>query len=243
MYLDDWENNIESDSDLENKESNSLTNDNLDISSDISSDDSVEEYEKPFFHEITNKYLLGFLYLLLVIYTDLQLYFKELFYPDKPKISIDEIKLLKSKSEYNYYKNNKIIATSDSLTNRKNYDFALCEHDTNIDEKYTEIILCYNKIKKRNISICEKHFISIYFTIDENDYEIKFNENNFNIYLTGNIVDYNIINYIMLDKFNVNISNVPYNLILIDNDSSVVELKETECIRFYKNRYVVGKYD
>ena len=183
------------------------------------------------------------MYTLLVIYTDLQLYFKEIFYPDKPKISIDDIKLLKSKSEYNYYKNNKIIATSDNLTNRKNYDFALCEHDTNINEKYTEIILCYNKIKKRNISICEKHFMSIYFTIDENDYEIKFNEDNFNIYLTGNIVDYNIINYIMLDKFNVSISNVPYNLILIDKDSNVIELKETECIRFYKNRYVVGKYD
>lgn len=239
MYFGDLKNNA----DLDFEDNNSTINDNIDSSSETSSNDIIEEYEPPYFNEFIKRNFIGFLYLLLVIYTDIQLYFKQLFYPVKPKISINEIKLLKSKSEYNYYKNNKIIATSDNFTNRKNYDFSLCEHDTNIDKKYTEIILGYNKIKKRNISICEKHFISVYFVINENDYEIKFNEDNFNLYLTGNIIDYNIINYIMLDKFNVNISNVPYKLILIDNDSNIIELKETEYIRFYKNRYVTGKYD
>ena len=213
------------------------------LSCDSTNCNIIDYYETPYFSEITKNYLLGFLYTLLIIYTDIQLYFKNLFYPDKPKVLIDDIKLSKSKSEYNYYKNNKIIATSNTLTNRKNYDFALCTHDTNINKKYTEIILCYNKIKKRNISICEKYFISVYFIINQNDYEIKFYDDNFNIYLTCNIIDYNIISYIMSHKFNVNISNVPYNLILIDNDSNVIELKETECIRFYKNRYVIGKYD
>ena len=217
----------------------------------IMSDDEYEEDEKEkepvkpgnFINDIVKGFLLSFFFRLLAIYTNIDLFIKNRFNLNKEVINLENVKLTKEKSDYCYYSNNKIIATSKTLTNRKNYDFALTNHYTNYDIQYTEVILCHNKIKKRNIDICPKYFISIYFSIDENDYEIKLDDNNMNLYLTNNILDYTIINFIMLDRYNVNISNVPYNLIMIDDDSNVIELKETQFIRFYKNRYTIGDYD
>lgn len=188
-------------------------------------------------------FMFYFFFRVIAIYTNIELYLKDKFNLNKKVIRVEDINLTKEKSEYSYYANNKIIATSKTLTNRKNYDFALSTHYTNVDIDYIETILCHNKIKKRNIDICPKYFISIYFSINDNDYEIKLDQDNMNFYLTNNILDYTIINFIMLDKYNVNISNVPYNLIMIDDNSNVMELKETEFIRFYKNRYTIGNYD
>lgn len=205
----------------------------------------VVEQDKPsnFISDIMKGLLLSFFFKLLAIYTNIELFIKDKFNLNKEAIKLEDIKLTKDKSDYDYYSNNKIIATSKTLTNRKNYDFALTNHYTNCNINYTEIILCHNKIKKRNIDICPKYFISIYFSIDENDYEIKLDNDNMNFYLTNNILDYTIINYIMLNNYNVNISNVPYNLIMIDDNSNVIELKETQYIRFYKNRYTIDNYD
>jgi hypothetical protein len=206
------------------------------------SDLDIEESTN-FINNFLKGILISFFLKLLALYTNIDLYVKDKFNLKKEIIKIEDIKLTKEKSDYDYYSNNKIIASSKTLTNRKNYDFALTTHYTNVDINYIEVILCHNKIKKRNIDICQKYFMSIYFSINENDYEINLDEDNKNFYLTNNILDYTIISFIMLDKHNVSISNIPYNLIMIDDNSNVIELKETQYIRFYKNRYTIDNYD
>ena len=178
--------------------------------------------------------------MLLTLYTNIELFFKNI---NKKEVLVEDLKITKNKSNYYYYSNNKIIAESKNLTNRKNYDFAISYYDTNSDNKFVEVILCYNKQKKRNMCICNKHFMSIFYTIDKNDYEIKFDSNNMNFYLTNNIIDYHIISFLMLKQHNINITKLPYNVIMIDHNSNIIELKDTDFIKFYKSRYIIGKYD
>ena len=214
-----------------------------DNSSEESVPDNSSEESTNFINNFMKGLLISFLLNLLAIYTNIDLYIKDKFNLNKEIIKLEDIQLTNEKSDYDYYSNNKIIASSKTLTNRKNYDFALTTHYTNVDINYIEVTLCHNKIKKRNIDICQKYFMSIYFSIDENDYEINLDDDNLNFYLTNNILDYTIISFIMLDKHNVSISNIPYNLIMIDDNSNVIELKETQYIRFYKNRYTIDSYD
>tara|TARA_B100000886_G_scaffold71038_2_gene45208 strand:- start:25620 stop:26441 length:822 start_codon:yes stop_codon:yes gene_type:complete len=225
--------------------SENTVNSNVSDGSDTS-DDIENIYYNNFLFNYTKNFLfsntINILFFFLAIYTDIQLFFKNTFYKEKI-VNIDEIEFLKNDNSYSYFKNNKVIATSQKLTNRKNYDFALYIHNTNVGYNYYEIYLPYNKVKRRNLCISDKHFMSIYFTINENDYEIKLDDDNMNLYLTNNIIDYNIINFIMFEKYNISISNVPYNLVIIDSNSQVILLKETQFIKLHKNRYIVGKYD
>lgn len=221
-----------------------------DTNSELEENDNISEisinttnmYDELNPSNITKNFMIWLFFLFLKVYTNIELFVK-----DKLSLTttnnIDKIELINNKSEYDYYNNNKIIASSKTLTNRKNYDFALCFHDTNSNIKYVETIICHNKIKKRNTDICQKYFMSVYFSINDNDYEIELDNKNMNFYLTNNIIDYTIINYLMLNKYSRIISNVPYKLILIDHESNVILLKDTQYIRFYKNRYIIGDYD
>ena len=209
-------------------------------------DDTNEEEQKIIETQKQNNdfnlftYILKFFWMLLTLYTNIELFFKNI---NKKEVLVEDLKITKNKSNYYYYSNNKIIAESKNLTNRKNYDFAISYYDTNSDNKFVEVILCYNKQKKRNMCICNKHFMSIFYTIDKNDYEIKFDSNNMNFYLTNNIIDYHIISFLMLKQHNINITKLPYNVIMIDHNSNIIELKDTDFIKFYKSRYIIGKYD
>jgi len=240
-----------------------LNNDNMTESCDIidklsnineSFGDTNEQYDTNEQHDIneqhdtneqydtTTNFFIWLFFLFIRVYTNIELFIKNNLLVTKPN-KIEEIVLINSKSDYDYYSDNKIIASSKILTNRKNYDFALCFHDTNSNIRYVETIICHNKIKKRNTDISQKHFISVYFSINNDDYQLELDDEYMNFYLTNNIIDYTIINYLMFNKYGITISNVPYNLILIDHDSNVIIPKDTQYIRFYKNRYVIGDYD
>uniref|UniRef100_A0A6C0AWR0 Uncharacterized protein n=1 Tax=viral metagenome TaxID=1070528 RepID=A0A6C0AWR0_9ZZZZ len=253
------ENEVENELENELQNIKSLLNDSksditsvetCDTNSEIDEKDNISEisinttnmYDELNPSNITKNFMVWLFFLFLKVYTNIELFVK-----DKlsltTKNNIDKVELINNKSEYDYYSNNKIIASSKTLTNRKNYDFALCFHDTNSNIRYVETIICHNKIKKRNTDICQKYFISVYFSINENDYQLELDNENMNFYLTNNIIDYTVINYLMLNKYNMTISNIPYNLILIDDESNVILPKDTQYIRFYKNRYIIGDYD
>ena len=182
-------------------------------------------------------YLFNIFWYFLGIYTSIDLYF------NKKKVLIDskDNKLVRN-SNYNYYKENELISSNKHLTNRKNYDLAICEYKDRNDIIYNEIILPHNRRKKKHKVICDKHFMSIYFTKDDNEYEININDNTSNFYLVGNIIDYNVIKYLMFYNYNIDISNIKFNVVIIDNDSNVIILKETNYIVLYKHKYSICDY-
>ena len=245
MYLGEFD----STSTIDSTVNNNLIHDELketyineQLSDEYSSENNEEEEEEEsviidIFNFLKVKLFYVF-WFFLATYTNIELYFN-----DKSKKIIEDVKLNGEKGNYEYFENNKIIAVSENFTNRKNYDFALRNHYTNIGHEYREIVLYYNKTKRKKISICDKHFISIYFTIDENDYEIKLDDNKMNYYLTNNIIDFNVIKYLMFENYNLDISNVSFNLVIIDNDSDVILLKETEFIKMFQKKYVKGTYE
>lgn len=242
MYLGDSEDNYY---DTTNENSNRISIEKHDKSSDTISNESEESeinnlhvhFSLQTYWNTLKKNLFLIFWFFLGFYTNIELYFN----PKENKLK--QVELINKKDNYYYYQNNKVIATSDNLTNRKNYEFASRIHYTNSDGKFIELVLSYNKIKRKKVSICDKHFMSLYFTINENDYEVKLDDNSENYYLTNNIIDFNVIRFILFDKYNLDISNVPFNLVIIDNESNVVLLKETEFIRMFQKKYVKGTYE
>ena len=80
-------------------------------------------------------YLFNIFWYFLGIYTSIDLYFNK-----KVLIDSKDNKLVRN-SNYNYYKENELISSNKHLTNRKNYDLAICEYKDRNDIIYNEIIL------------------------------------------------------------------------------------------------------
>jgi hypothetical protein len=111
------------------------------------------------------------------------------------------------------------------------YDFRIITNYLD-DNKYGKIIFDKNDISN-NIELSLKHFTTIQLNIDEEPYDIELCNDYINYYVSDNIIDIHVFEYILnksLDK---------YNLTIIDSECNIIDGNEKTRILINKDNYSI----
>jgi hypothetical protein len=150
-----------------------------------------------------------------------------------------ECKIVENELLQKDYENADIICNTSDIC----HIFPMNKHDlnkySNTELKVFVLTMCSDFIINYSDYVSQISFIGItvIFENDPVEYSIKLKGDNFNFYVSGNVITSNIIWYLVNSQHGINKYGVSYKISIIDNNVNLVQYTEDNVIVINKSDY------